>query len=294
MRFYVTAQRKAGITEPAKVIDLPIGQFVCANFVIPGKPGKDGREGTNEIVATLAVAAENTKLVKRIKQMSAAEVSPELEEHHFLTNAFGELINEWMLGKEEDELQAGQQTYVQNVLAGMTWGPDGISGTADVFLIPSTLDLVAKANIKRRSDILSDAIKVVSDKDREGALRVTKDGRTMKSIQPLYNSLIGPGCYCGRLRMWPTKITEAVCNSLNPEDVAVLEGELISKSWTPDTGVNAGETRKSLEVRATTLFKLDTDSDCWSPSIEKEIAAATPNAAASALNNDDDDEEDDY
>ena len=301
MRINVTAQRKQGITEPAKQVELASGTFLTSNFIVPGKPARNGRPGTKDIVVAIAVPTDNRRMANSLTQMSQANVSETLDKCHLLVGGFSEIINDYLLTFETSDLTEQQKRYVDTVTSSFTWGPGGLSGTADIVLLPTSLAVISKQAIERMSDLQSDATIIRTQKDDSGAPKLTKNGSQLKRVGPCYRSLIAPGMSAGTLRAWPTKTTMDMFAELPTEDTVVaLEGGIVKKAWKTDDG----DERTNLEVQVNLLFPVGLKPEYAYLTMEEQAVSASSDIASqsdevSALNNSsdfDDDNEiiDDY
>ena len=299
MRIYVTAQRRQGITEPAKEVSLPVGRYLTANFVVPGKPARDNRPGTKDIVVAVAVPADNKRMTKNLTLLSQPSVSPELENSNLLMTGLAEIVQDYLLTLENSDLEPQAQTYVRTVTENFTWGPGGMSGTADLVLFPSTMDVVSKKVIARRSQLMSDATLLRTQRDENGTPRITANGNKLRQVGPCYKSLIAAGMLAGRCRVWATKITQEMFDELTDEDLVVgVEGELVKKGWK----TSEGDERSNLEVQASVLFPVGLKPELAYETPEEQAQKAakdadTTSAEVIAMNNDDDDDNeviDDY
>lgn len=298
MRIYATAQRKQGITEPAKEIELATGTFVTANFVVPGKPKTERSTGTKDIVVAITVPSDNKRMVENLKKMSQVSPPPALEECNLLVTGFVEVIQDYLLSLEASALDETAKDYVERVTNSFTWGPGGFSGTADVVLYPTTMDVISKKVIARRSQLMTDATVLRTQRDENGTPRVTKNGNKLKQLNPCYKSFISPGVTAGRCRVWSTKATLEMFQELPDEDTVVsIEGELVKKSWKTDDG----EERTNLEVQAKLLFFIGLKVEKAYMSVEEQAEVSKADttgesAEVQAMNQDDDDDDivDDY
>lgn len=298
MRIYVTAQRRQGITEPAKEVSLPVGQYLTANFVVPGKPSRDNRPGTKDIVVAVAVSVDNKKMVKNLTLMSQPSVSTELEGCNLLMTGLAEIVQNYLLSQERADLQPQAQNYVDTVTQNFTWGPGGMSGTADLVLFPSTMDVISKKVLARRSQLMSDATVIHTQRDESGSIRITASGNKMRQVGPCYRSLVAAGMLAGRCRVWSTRITQEMFESLPDDDLVVgVEGELVKKSWK----TTEGDERTNLEIQASVLFPVGLRPESAYPSLEEQAEVAAKDVTSTSdevisMNNDDDDDDviDDY
>lgn len=265
MRYYITA----GIgtcTEPAKEVTLPIGAGTATVLEVPGKPATERSKGTLPIQVAVFASAGDTQATNLVKAISDPDNREKFKDLQLLINGFGCVVNNWVLAQDEADLVDQGKAYVKTVQEVCCWGPEGMSGTADLLVIISTVEAVKKRTVSRRSSVLSDACRMKRVTDREGSPINTSDGKPMRQVFALHRDLFHKDQYPTAIRTWSTKPTENAYENMSDDQVVAIEGDLVKKSWDGKNGPQEG-----LEVQAKLLYGLDINQQCFQPTADQQL-----------------------
>lgn len=266
MRYYITA----GIgtcTEPAKEVTLPIGAGTAAVLEIPGRPATERTKATLPVQVALFAPAGDKQATKVLKSITDPANRERFKDVHLLVNGFGSATNSWLLQQDKEDLTEQGKVYVDAVESICCWGPDGLAGTADLLVVISTVEMVKKGKVGRRSSVLSDACRLKRLTNREGSPINTSDGKPMRQISPLHADLFHNGQYPTPIRTWPTQPTTNTFLQMSDDQIVAIEGDIVKKTWEGKDG-----TQEGLEVQAKLLYALNVNQECFQPSGDEQLS----------------------
>lgn len=263
-----------------------IGATTGAVFVVDKPPSK-AKQPPLDMYVFVGVPASDKNLVTQMQNITDPSNLQHFTDHRLLVSGYMEAIRFDLWDSDEDKLEAKERSYIELVDDYMSYGPNGGTGAANVFLLAQTIDLVTVQTVPFRCSVATDRVQYwhdCLDYPKNSQVKVTSDGDKMGKVKTSLPSFIFKGVSPKNISLWGANdAVKALINEVVSSGQALaLEGRLLRKEWTTDSG----EVRENLQISATFVFPHPRRDNAPAP-VATQVANATvgdtTEAAATAL-----------
>ena len=133
-----------------------IGATTGGVFVVDKPPSK-AKQPPLDLYVFVGVPASDKNLVDQMQNITDPSNLQHFKDHRLLVSGYMEAIrfNLW----DKEKLETMEKSYSELVDDYMTYGPDGRTGAANVFLLAQTIDLVTVKTVPYRCSVATDSVK---------------------------------------------------------------------------------------------------------------------------------------